>query len=255
VKKGGDTDLFVLLACGASANAHKDQLVRDTEIQHALTDYRSVLDFTEQYHTVLLDCLDTLVVDPRIGRVGGRGLYHQPLECVLEYSGLSMAADRVVNKSIDGNKIKRVMIPNSPRGAWYWRHQWLQGPQFGCHNQDCTNTEQKGDTMVQGSLFQMLMQATLDQAPMISQGGKIPQGGIRSMFNPNGPAVQHIMSTGQQGSFPEQPQNSAPVVFKKCARCQYAKYCSRACQKRHWKAGHQHECKKPVVRPKEFYSW
>jgi hypothetical protein len=30
--------------------------------------------------------------------------------------------------------------------------------------------------------------------------------------------------------------------FKKCARCGAAHYCSRACQKAHWKAGHKRQC-------------
>lgn len=30
----------------------------------------------------------------------------------------------------------------------------------------------------------------------------------------------------------------------KCARCEIARYCSRECQKKHWKAGHKQECVK-----------
>ena len=28
-----------------------------------------------------------------------------------------------------------------------------------------------------------------------------------------------------------------------CARCHKTRYCSKPCQKRHWKAGHKQECK------------
>jgi hypothetical protein len=30
---------------------------------------------------------------------------------------------------------------------------------------------------------------------------------------------------------------------KKCARCKKRAYCGRACQRKHWKAGHKDECK------------
>jgi hypothetical protein len=30
--------------------------------------------------------------------------------------------------------------------------------------------------------------------------------------------------------------------FKKCARCAAVPYCSKACQKAHWRAGHKREC-------------
>lgn len=30
--------------------------------------------------------------------------------------------------------------------------------------------------------------------------------------------------------------------LKRCARCKLACYCSRECQKKHWKAGHKTNC-------------
>lgn len=33
-----------------------------------------------------------------------------------------------------------------------------------------------------------------------------------------------------------------PVVFKPCAACRTDRYCGRACQVAHWKAGHKGEC-------------
>jgi hypothetical protein len=30
--------------------------------------------------------------------------------------------------------------------------------------------------------------------------------------------------------------------FKKCSRCGAVRYCTRACQVAHWKAGHKREC-------------
>ncbi|KAI8363930.1 hypothetical protein BD560DRAFT_455465 [Blakeslea trispora] len=36
-----------------------------------------------------------------------------------------------------------------------------------------------------------------------------------------------------------------PGSFKRCGRCQRVAYCSRECQKEHWKAGHKAVCKSP----------
>lgn len=40
-------------------------------------------------------------------------------------------------------------------------------------------------------------------------------------------------------------QNKETYVgeFKKCARCRIVRYCSRKCQKKHWKEIHKHQCK------------
>jgi carboxypeptidase C (cathepsin A) len=37
-----------------------------------------------------------------------------------------------------------------------------------------------------------------------------------------------------------------PGSFKRCGRCQRVSYCSRECQKEHWKTGHRAVCKSPV---------
>jgi hypothetical protein len=36
-----------------------------------------------------------------------------------------------------------------------------------------------------------------------------------------------------------------PGSFKRCGRCQRVAYCSRECQKEHWKTGHKIICKSP----------
>jgi hypothetical protein len=45
------------------------------------------------------------------------------LERVLEYMGLSMKKDQVVNASIDGTERKRALIPFKLLGAEWWRDQ------------------------------------------------------------------------------------------------------------------------------------
>lgn len=41
-------------------------------------------------------------------------------------------------------------------------------------------------------------------------------------------------------------KESEPGSFKRCGRCQKVSYCSRECQKEHWKDGHRIVCKSPV---------
>jgi hypothetical protein len=83
--------------------------------------YRDTHTFIEDYHRQLTKSLEhEVVVDTRIG-LGENGLYQEPLEVVLEYCGLRMKADQVVNESIDGADTKRLLIPqHRARNAHYW---------------------------------------------------------------------------------------------------------------------------------------
>jgi len=59
-------------------------------------------------------------VDPRFG-LGQMGIYHEPLERTLEYLGLSMSKDQVVNTSIDGEAaVMRALIPGHLLNAKRW---------------------------------------------------------------------------------------------------------------------------------------
>jgi hypothetical protein len=57
--------------------------------------------YLERWYGIASNILsEDVEVDTRVGR-GDNGLYHEPPEWVLQYLGLSMAADQVVNNSLD----------------------------------------------------------------------------------------------------------------------------------------------------------
>jgi hypothetical protein len=58
-------------------------------------------------------------VDKCVGR-RGYGLYHEPLEQVLLYLGLSMDKNQTVNASIDGKHITRALVLGHPTNANLW---------------------------------------------------------------------------------------------------------------------------------------
>jgi hypothetical protein len=111
---------LMLLACGADIkNAGK---IRELQVA---ADCKAALDYTDEYHGFMSFILSEFApVDTRVGR-GSTGIYHEPLERVLEYLGLSMHQDQVFNATLDGSLTRRALIPGNAHAAWFWseKHQ------------------------------------------------------------------------------------------------------------------------------------
>jgi hypothetical protein len=114
---------FAFLSCNTDAKNVKltarlaiTAAVRDTHIET----YKNVQAYIDAYHRVLKRVLSEHVqVDRRIG-LNHNGVYQEPLERVMEYLGLSMNEDQVVNTSIDGEAVRRALIPGHLPNANHW---------------------------------------------------------------------------------------------------------------------------------------
>jgi hypothetical protein len=53
---------------------------------------------------------------------------------------------------------------------------------------------------------------------------------------------KEVKTRAKCSSYECQNVESHPREFKTCMRCRTTKYCSRKCQKKHWKQGHKKEC-------------
>jgi ankyrin repeat protein len=117
---------FTLLCCGSDIKEAKINIfVTQAKLDACIAEYKQTHAFIETYHESLTHTLsDEVKVDTRLARTS-LGIYHEPLERVLEYLGLSMHKNQTVNTSIDGQGeeeggVKRVLIPNQARNAEHW---------------------------------------------------------------------------------------------------------------------------------------
>jgi hypothetical protein len=112
---------FALLSCNTDAK----KIVIEYPLTAAMRDahietYLCAQAFIDEYHRILARVLsDHVQVDTRVGR-GDNGIYQEPLERTLEYLGLSMSKDQVVNTSIDGEAFRRALIPGHLLNANHW---------------------------------------------------------------------------------------------------------------------------------------
>jgi hypothetical protein len=116
---------FALLSCNTNSSpelVNIDYVLQgDPAMVSAFIDeYKHVHAFIDECHTIAKHALsEDVAVDTRVGR-GDYGLYHEPLERILEYLGLSMDKNQTVNTSIDGQHTTRALIPGHPTNANLW---------------------------------------------------------------------------------------------------------------------------------------
>jgi hypothetical protein len=112
---------FAVLSCNTdSKNVLINTKVTQATVNSHINEYTQIHAFIDECHGIIKHALsEDVVVDKRVGR-GGNGMYHEPLEQVLLYLGLSMKKDQTVNTSIDGKSAKRALIPGHPTNANLW---------------------------------------------------------------------------------------------------------------------------------------
>jgi hypothetical protein len=130
---------FAVLSCDTDAkNVKIDDYVTTPMRESHIEAYQHVQAYIDEYHDNLVPVLsEDVKVDTRVGR-NSHGLYHECLERVLQYLGLSMSKDQTVNSSIDGEDVKRALIPGHLPNAnhWFNKHESCVSKLASAHNDE-----------------------------------------------------------------------------------------------------------------------
>jgi hypothetical protein len=114
---------FAVLSCNTdSKSVHiNNRYVTQATMNIHINKFKLTQNLIDECHSIIKHALNEDVrVDKRVGR-RGNGIYHEPLEQVLLYLGLSMKKNQTVNASIDGKRgVKRALMPGHPINANLW---------------------------------------------------------------------------------------------------------------------------------------
>jgi ankyrin repeat protein len=121
--------VFAVLCAGYAAPKEVSAL---KEYKSDVERYHRVHALVGDYRAVLFPVLtDEVEVDSRVGRGGGKGIYQEPLERVLEYCGL-LLKPRVLSETVDEPGVTRSVMPFNLLCARVWSDRLLESECNAC---------------------------------------------------------------------------------------------------------------------------
>jgi hypothetical protein len=91
---------FAVLSCNTDIKSAIGNKVTQATVNTHINEYKHVQAFIDEYHTITDYALsEDVVVDKWVG-CRGNGMYHEPLEQVFVYLGLSMTKNQTVSYSM-----------------------------------------------------------------------------------------------------------------------------------------------------------